>query len=315
MNSLAKELDRYLEIRRSLGYKLNTDGRILRRFVSFAEQKNSGHMTTDLFLRWQKVFGHAHRATWARRLGIVRIFARWLHGIDPRNEVPPPSLIPYRLRRPRPYIYSDEEIQRIIQGAAALPSNFGFRGLTFSTFFGLVAVSGLRISEAILLDAGDVDLESGVLAIRHGKFGKTRYNPISDSTKARLAVYVKERRRLLGGQQEAFFLSEQGKRLSDSCVRYNFALVCKNIGLRPSQKFHRHGRGPRIHDLRHTFAVHTLVNWYRIGKDAAREMIKLTTYLGHSNPAHTYWYIEAVPELLELASKRAEKALAKEDRV
>lgn len=154
-----------------------------------------------------------------------------------------------------------------------------------------------------------------MLAIRHGKFGKTRYNPISDSTKVRLAVYAKERRRLLGGQQEAFFLSEQGTRLTDCCVRYNFALVCKNIGLRPAQKFHRPGRGPRIHDLRHTFAVQTLVNWYRTDKDAAREMIKLTTYWGHSNPAHTCWYLEAVTELLELASKRAEKALAKEVRI
>lgn len=312
MNTLTKELDRYLEIRRSLGYKLNTDERILRRFVSFAEQSHACHLTTNLFLRWQEVFGHAHRATWARRLGIVRVFARWLHGIDSRNEVPPPSLIPYRLRRPRPYIYSENEIQRIIQAAAKLPSIYGFRGLAFSTFLGLVAVTGMRISEAILLDTGDVDLKSGVITIRHGKLGKARYNPISDSTKAKLLAYVRERSRLLGVQQTAFFLSEQGQRLSDGCVRYNFALVCKNIGLRPPQPFHRHGRGPRIHDLRHTFAVRTLVNWYRTGKDAAWEMIKLTTYLGHSNPADTYWYIEAVPELLGLASQRAVKALAKE---
>ena len=142
--------------------------------------------------------------------------------------------------------------------------------------------------------------------------GKARYNPISDSTKANLLAYARERSRLLGGHQEAFFLSEHGGRLTDCCVRYNFALVCKNIGLRPAQKFHRHGRGPRIHDLRHTFAVRTLVNWYRTGKDAGREMIKLTTYLGHANPASTYWYMEAVPELLGLASQRAVKALARE---
>jgi integrase len=181
MNTLAKELNRYLEIRRSLGYKLNTDERILRRFVSFAEQRKAGHLTTNLFLRWQEGSGHANRATWARRLGIVRVFARWLHGIDSRNEVPPPSLIPYRLRRTRPYIYSENEIQRIIEAAAKLPSIYGFRGLMFSTFLGLVAVTGMRISEAILLDAGDVDLESGVITIRHGKLGKARHNPVSDT--------------------------------------------------------------------------------------------------------------------------------------
>jgi integrase len=315
MKTLTQELDRYLEIRRSLGYKLHADERILRRFVSFVELSKASHLSTNLFLRWQEVFGHAHRVTWAKRLGIVRAFARWLHGIDSRHEVPPPSLIPYRLRRTRPYIYSEEEIQRIIQAAAKLPSIYGFRGLTISTFLGLVAVTGMRISEAILLDDGDVDLKSGVITIRHGKLGKARYNPISDSTKAKLLAYVRERGRLLGGQQTAFFLSEQGQRLSDCCVRYNFALVCKNIGLRPPQSFHKHGRGPRIHDLRHSFAVRTMVNWYRTGKDAAREMIKLTTYLGHCNPAHTYWYIEAVPELLGLASQRAVKALAKEGRV
>ena len=315
MNPLTNELDRYLDIRRSLGYKLNTEGRILRRFVSFAEQERAEYIVPDLFLRWQKEFGHAKQGTWAHRLGVVRMFARWLHGLDSRNEVPTAGLIPYRLRRPRPYIYSDDEIQCILRAAGKLPSIYGLRGMTFATFFGLVAVTGMRISEAISLDLRDVDLESGVITIRHGKLGKARYNPISDSTKARLLVYAKERRRLLGGQREAFFLSERGTRLSDSCVRYNFALVCKNIGMRPAQLFHKHGRGPRIHDLRHTFAVHTLLNWYRADKDAAREMIRLTTYLGHSDPANTYWYIEAVPELLELASQRAVKALAKETRI
>jgi integrase len=315
VKTLNKELDQYLEIRRSLGYKLATEERILRRFVGFARQSRASHITSELFLRWQKKFGHARQDTWGHRLSAIRVFARWLHGLDARHEVPPASLIPYRLRRPRPYIYSEDEIQRIIQAAAKLPSIYGFRGLTFSTFFGLVAVTGMRISEAILLDVGDVDLVAGVITIRHGKLEKARYNPVADSTKARLSDYVKERRRLLSGQQDAFFLSKQGIRLTDCCVRYNFALACKNIGLRSPQQFHRHGRGPRIHDLRHTFAVHTLVNWYRAGKDAAREMIKLTTYLGHSDPAHTYWYIEAVPELLELASQRAVKALAKEVRV
>ncbi len=315
MSTLVQELNRYLSIRRSLGYDLSTTERTLRKFIAFAEQGSADHVTTELFLRWQEAFGHAHRATWAGRLGMIRLFAQWLHGIDPRHEVPPQALIPWRHCRSRPYIYSHGQLQSIINAAAELPSIYGFRGLTFSTLFGLIAVTGLRISEAISLDVSDVDLESGVLSIRRGKLGKARLTPISDSTMAQLAGYAKERARLLGEQHKAFFLSEQGKKLTDCCVRYNFAVVCQRLGLRPVQRFNRHGRGPRIHDLRHTFAVNTILNWYRTGKDPAAEMIKLTTYLGHTDPVNTYWYIEAVPQLLELASRRASASLAREVRV
>ncbi|HAB15200.1 MAG TPA: tyrosine-type recombinase/integrase [Verrucomicrobiota bacterium] len=315
MSTLTQELNRYLTVRRALGYKLSTSARILHRFAAFAESKGANHITTHLFLEWQKSFGRAHRATWGARLGMIRNFARWLHALDSRNEVPPQGLIPYGHRRVRPYIYSQQEIQSIVHAAATLPSIYGFRALTISTFIGLVAATGLRISEAISLDVADVDLGLGILRIRRGKLGKERFVPVSESTKARLADYASERHRLWGGDQESFFLSERGTRLTDCSVRYNFAVVCKRIGLRPPQRYHKHGRGPRIHDLRHTFAVQTLLGWYRSGKDAAAEMLKLTTYLGHAHPIHTYWYIEAVPELLELASQRAIKSLSKEDRV
>jgi len=315
VNTLSAELNRYLTIRRSLGYDLGTSERVLRRFLAFAEQEGTDRITPALFLRWQSAFGHAKRQTWARRLVMVRLFARWLHGIDPRHEVPPQSLIPCRYRRARPYIYSQDEIRRLINAAAELPSVNGIRGLTYQTLFGLIAVTGLRISEAIALDLCDVDLESGVITIRRGKLGKARLLPLSGSTKVQLAAYAKERDRLLGTRPISFFISDRGKRPSDCAVRQNFAVVCQRIGLRPPQRFHRHGRGPRIHDLRHTFAVHTLLNWYRAGKDPEKEMIKLTTYLGHANPAHTYWYFEAVPELLELASQRASTSLATEGQV
>ena len=173
-------------------------------------------------------------------------------------------------------------------------------------------MTGLRISEAIALDNGDVDLATGVLTIRRGKSGKGRIVPVSQSTSDRLIAYTKERDRLLGCYPKSFFVSDDGRRPDDCTARYNFALVCQRIGLRPTQRFNRHGRGPRIHDLRHSFAVRTLLNWYRTGKDPEREMIKLSTYLGHADPAHTYWYIEAVPELLELASQRAVQSLARE---
>jgi integrase len=307
MSALSSELSRYLNIRRSLGYNLGTTERVLRKFVAFAEKKGTEYISTLLFLQWRESFGHANRQTWSRRLGMIRLFAQWLQCLDPKHEVPPQGLIPGRTRRSRPYIYSNEEICRIVRAAAELPSNNGVRALTCSTLFGLIAVTGLRISEALSLNVADVDLETGVLTLRRGKSGKTRLLPVSASTTAQLTAYAKERDRLLGLCPEPFFVSDSGERVTDCSARYNFAAVCQAIGLRPMEKFYRHGHGPRIHDLRHTFAVRTLVNWYRTGKNPAQEMIKLTTYLGHSSPAHTYWYIEAVPELLALASRRVEE--------
>ena len=302
--SLRHELDRYLTVRRSLGYSLGTVERVLCRFVDFAEGEQALHVSTALFLRWQDAFGQAGRQTWAARLGMVRQFAQWLHGLDQVHEVPPQGLIPNRYRRVRPYIYSAAEIAAIVNAAAELPSVYGMRGLTCSTLFGLIAVTGLRISEALGLDAADVDLHEGVLRVRRGKLGKERLIPLADSVVERLRAYAGERDRLLGLTPEPFFVTCGGDRLGDCGARCNFALVCQRIGLRAPQLYGRHGRGPRIHDLRHSFAARTIIDWYRAGKDPAREMIKLTTYLGHTTPDNTYWYIEAVPELLELASQR-----------
>jgi len=154
--------------------------------------------------------------------------------------------------------------------------------------------------------------ENGVLTVRRGKSGNARIVPLTESATDRLAAYARERDRLLGHVPTSFFVSDTGNRPDDCSARYNFATVCQRIGMRTPQKFNKHGRGPRIHDLRHTFAARTMVNWYRSGKDPEREMIKLSTYLGHTEPAHTYWYIEAVPELLELASTRATCAISQE---
>jgi integrase/recombinase XerD len=304
MSCLRQELDRYLSIRRGLGYDLGTTARLLRRFVAFAETQSAEHVNTDLFLNWQATFGQASRQTWAARLGMVRLFAQWLHGLDPAHQVPPRGLIQRRARRSRPYIYRADEIANIVAAAAELPSVYGLRGLTFSTLFGLIATTGLRISEALALDTGDVDLDIGVLTIRRGKLGRARLVPIDSSVAQRLRAYADERDRLLGFAPQSFFATERGSRPDDCSARYNFALVCQRLGLRPPQRLWRHGRGPRIHDLRHSFAARTIIGWYRAGQDPAREMIKLTTYLGHTKPENTYWYIEAVPELLELAAQR-----------
>ena len=312
MSILSEELDRYLGIRRSLGYELRTAERILRRFIGFMQQQGKRHITAELFLRWQDTTAAACRLTRQGQLVAVRPFAAWLHGMDPAHEVLPSSLLPGRPRRSPPYIYGGDEIRRIVGAAAELPSLNGLRALTYAALFGLLAVTGLRISEALSLDASDIDRETGVLTVRCGKGGKERLLPLSQSAIRELAVYAAERDRLLGCRPDAFFTGDRGHRLTDCAARYNFALVCQNIGLRPAQKYYKHGRGPRIHDLRHSFAVRTMIDWYRTGKDPAHEMIKLSTWLGHASPANTYWYIEAVPELLELASRRAVNSLTEE---
>ncbi|WP_234705273.1 tyrosine-type recombinase/integrase [Sinorhizobium meliloti] len=281
----------------------------MRRFTEFADAEATDHITADLFLRWKEHFGSANNNTWSRRLGMVRGFANWLQGIDQRTEVPPPGLVCGKYRRSRPYIYTPDQIAAIVAEAARLPSCYGLRGWTCSTLFGLIAVTGLRVSEAIGLDEGDVDLDATVLTVRRGKNGKSRFVPITTCAAGRLDAYRTERDRILGTGAKPFFRFESGERPTDCGARYNFAQVSQRIGLREPQDFTRHGRGPRIHDLRHTFAVRTIMDWYRNGLDADREMIKLSTFLGHTDPEHTYWYIEAVPELLQLAADRAERSI------
>jgi integrase/recombinase XerD len=226
MSSLSTELNRYLAIRRSLGYDLGTTERNLRKFVAFAERENAEHITTALFLRWQEAFGSAGRQTWSCRLGMVRLFAQWLHCIDSKHEVPPQSLIPSRMRRSRPYIYSEDEIRRIVSVAAELPSANGIRSLSVSALFGLIAVTGLRVSEALSLDTADVDPDVGVLTLRRGKLGKGRLLPVSECTRLQLIDYIKERDRLLGATAKPLFISDLGQRLGDCSARYNFAVVC-----------------------------------------------------------------------------------------
>jgi integrase/recombinase XerD len=311
MATLTAALERYLAVRRAFGFDLSTAERVLRKFTALADAEGAEHVTVELFLRWKAQYGHADNNTWSARLGMVRGFATWLQGLDPQTEVPPTGLIAGKLRRSKPYIYSDEQIAAIVAEAARLPSAYGLRGWTCATLFGLIATTGLRINEALALDARHVDLDQSVLTIERSKNGRSRVVPLADSTTARLLAYRHERDRLLGTEHRAFFLFESGRRPSDCSARYNFAQVCQRLGLRDPQRFNRHGRGPRIQDLRHSLAVKTIIDWYRCGLDPDREMPKLSAYLGHSKPEHTYWYIEAVPELLELAAERAERALAK----
>jgi integrase len=237
---------------------------------------------------------------------MVRRFASWRSVTDPRTEVPPEGLMPYRYYRKPPYIYSDDEIERLIAEASELPSSNGLRASSFSTLFGLIAVTGMRVSEALKLDREDVDLEQGTLTIRRTKFGKSRFVPVHSSTRDVLKRYDELRVRVFPRPATpAFLVSERGTRITEWTARYTFAKISQQIGLRAAAK--GHGRGPRIHDMRHRFAAHTLIEWYRAGVDVERELPKLATYLGHVHVNETYWYLEAVPELLQLATQRLMK--------
>lgn len=303
MTQLEQGLKEYLSIRRSLGFRLRLPGSLLRNFVAFLQAAGASHITTELALRWATQPTKAHPSTWAWRLGMARRFATWLSATEPRTEIPPAGLLPHRYRRKAPHIYSDEEIERLLRRTQQLPSYKGLRACTFTTLFALLVVTGMRVNEALGLDRPDVDLDRGTLFIRRTKFGKSRYVPVHPSTIEALKQYARARDRLFPGPlTPAFFISERGSRILDATARYTFAKVSQQVGLRPSAK--GHGRGPRLHDMRHRFAACTLIRWYRAGLDVERELPKLATYLGHVHVNDTYWYLEAVPELLQLAIDR-----------
>ncbi len=306
MNNIQQWLQQYLTLRGGLGFVIQNDRTALYKFVSFLEAEGASHITTALALRWATQPEGVQSATWGRRLGMVRRFAVWFSAFDPRTEPPPQALLPHRYQRRHPYIYSDSEVERLVRTAAKLPSPKGLRGLTYSTVFGLLVVTGMRVSEALSLDRDDVNLTEGILTVRRTKFGKSRLVFVHPSTQTALRAYVNARNRLFPrSRTQAFFLTELGTRITLSMVEWAFLQTSRSMGLRPPGK--RRGTGPRLHDLRHRFAVQTLINWYRVGLDVEREIPKLATYLGHTHVNDTYWYLEAVPELLQLATKRLER--------
>ena len=302
MKPWEKALKDYLRIRRSLGFQLRTPEFLLRNFVTLLQAQGAAYITRELAVRWATQPAKVQPAFWAERLGIVRRFAIWHSAMDPRTEIPPAGLLPHRYRRKPPHIYSDEEIEKLLRGTQQLPSRKGLRALTHTTLFGLLIATGMRVNEALGLDRPDVDLKLGILHIRRTKFGKSRYVPVHPSTVEALKKYAETRDRLSTTFTPAFFISERGRRITGSTAEYTFAKLCQRIGLRARAK--GRGRGPRLMDMRHRFAVRTLINWYRSGVDVERELPKLSTYLGHVHVNHTYWYLEAVPELLQLATDR-----------
>ena len=298
---LLEALEEYLALRRALGFILDGPCRALHSFVAYAEHEGAFSIRTDLALKWA-MQPDCQPAQWANRLSMVRRFARYMSALDARTEIPPDGLLPHRFRRKYPYIYTEEEITHLIGAAQNLSSPLGLRAATYSTLLGLLAVTGMRVSEPVALDRDDIDLAQGILIIRRTKFGKSRMLPLHATTVEALRHYHKLRDRVFRNTK-SFFVSERGIRLTVWSVRNTFILLSRQTGLRGLDDRH----GPRLHDLRHRFAIETLLSWYRAGIDVERRMPELSAYLGHVHVNDTYWYISAVPELLQLATLRLEQ--------
>jgi integrase/recombinase XerD len=304
MKSLQNAIEDYIALRRSLGFKLNDMAADLTKFASFLEQKAAPYITTALALEWAMQSTDHLPSQWARRLGFVRVFARHWSATDPRTEIPPAGLLPFRAQRARPYLYTEQEIQRLLAAAKSLSPASGLRPWTYHCLFGLLAVSGLRISEAIKLERQDVDFYQGVLTIRQTKFNKNRLIPLHTSTRDVLSEYAEHRDRLVPNPSSScFLLNDCGRCLERSAVRRTFYDLSRQIGLRGPADH----TGPRIHDFRHRFALNTLIQWYRAGEDIERRLPVLSTFLGHAHVADTYWYLSIHPELMGLATERLEQ--------
>jgi len=306
MSTLSLQLEEYLRLRRLLGHKLADAGRLLPRFVAHLEANDAEFVTVEAAVAWAlEPKAPAETTVWGRRMMVVRGFARYLAGIDPRTEVPPAGLIPIRRRWRPPFIYTEADIVALLdQARRAIPQPL--RAATYETLIGLLAATGLRVGEAIRLDCDDIDWTEGVLVVRRSKFGKSRQVPLQPSTAQALQEYARRREELCPHpSSESFFVSLRGTRIIYECVQPTFRRLCAGAGVGAAGP-----RTPRIHDLRHTFAVRTLLGWYRDGLDIQARLPWLATYLGHREPRYTYHYLSAAPELLGHAARLLEHAQA-----
>lgn len=300
--NLARSAEEYLALRRALGFKLRHQTWFLPQFVAFLAAHRSEVITTDLAVRWAQLPAGAAPSYWANRLSAVRCFARHQRGFEPRTEVPPSDLIPFRAHRLTPHIYTDSEVAALMREARALRGPL--HAATCATIIGLLAATGMRVGEALALDDDKIDWSRSLLTVRHAKFGKSRLVPVHPSTLAALQAYVACRDRLIPRRRcGGFFVSRDGPRVLHQNFHHTFLRLLHLAGLDKGP-----GRRPRLHDLRHTFAMKTLRDWYRSGVDVEPRMASLSTYLGHVSPTLTYWYLTATPELLALAGKRLERA-------
>lgn len=301
MNEMRAAATEYLAVRRGLGFKLRGQERLLGEFAGFLEGSGATTITSELALRWATGRADVEPVRWGQRLAAVRGFARYLHALDPSVEIPPVDLLPIRRVRPTPWLFSAADIDALLAATAGLRPRL--RAVTHETLFGLLAVTGMRLGEALHLDRDDIDWRGGTLLVRDAKFGKSRRLPLHPSTVAALARYAERRDATCASPRTpSFFLSTRGTRLLDVCVHAVFVELVARAGLDDRS---RSGR-PRIHGLRHSFALTTIHDWYAAGADVTGRLPILSAYLGHAHPASTYWYLQAGPELLALAAERLE---------
>ena len=307
MNTLRQAVQEYLSMRRDLGFSLQEAGKGLLDFVTFMEQHRASYITQALALAWAQQPSNVQPAHWAQRLTFVRGFARYRSATDPRTQIPPQGLLPFQPKRARPYLYSDDEIESLLRAALKMPCRYErgeLRPWVYYCLFGLLSVSGLRLGEARNLELQDVDLKAAVLTIRGAKFGKTRLVPLHASTCQVLSDYIARRKRHWTQRPVSsyLFVSSWGHRLDNADIHRTFYALSRQIGLRGPSDSH----GPRLHDLRHRFATHALVQWYRSNQDPERRLPILSAYLGHVHVADTQWYLSGSPELMREAMRRLE---------
>lgn len=307
MIPLREALDDYLAVRRAMGYKLVRAGKLLAQFVDFLDDAGVTTVTIDAAVSWATLPEDVGVNWHAHRLSVVRGFATWLSTVDPDTQVPPSDLLPARKRRATPYLFSDDEVVTLMDATAILRGQL--RPATYRTLLGLLAATGLRVGEAIRLDRIDLDVDRQLLTVRSSKFGKTRQLPLHPSVVEALVGYLTVRDRLrprTDADTDAVFVSMAGTRLLYCNVNWTFLKLVDHAGLEPRSSACR----PRLHDLRHSFAVNTILDGYATGGDVHARLPLLSTYLGHVAPASTYWYLSAAPELLAAASRRLDQHLA-----
>jgi integrase/recombinase XerD len=311
MNSVRQGIHEYLSMRRSLGFKLKYAGSALLSFANYLERHHAPYITIALALDWAKgASGEQPTTMPSQRLSVVRCFARYRIATDPRTQIPDTSLLPFRRKRAVPYLYSDSDIERLLGATLNMPLSPARRRLypmlpwVYYCLFGLLAVSGLRLSEARNLELGDVDLAADVLTIRSAKHGRDRLVPLHPSTSKMLSQYLEKRNHHWSGKQISnyFFVSGWGNRLSTGRIHETFYAISRRIGLRLASS----GHGPRLHDFRHSFATRTLTGWYRKHQEPERLLPLLSTFLGHVRESDTQWYLSGSPELMREAMTRLE---------
>lgn len=303
MSALRVRAGEYLAMRRALGFKLETHAPRLMSFVAFCEERGAGRVTTDLAVEWAVGTASRSEAYQARRLDVVRIFARHLQALDPDTEVPPQDVLSRRQCRIAPYLYSPDEVAVLMDAAGTLTPVI--RAVTWRTLIGLLAVTGMRKSEACRLSRDDTDLDTATLTIRDSKFGKSRLVFLHPTAAGALRAYERARDAAIPGPQaNTFLVNSQGRPLDPHNIQRTFTGLAADAGIQaPPGR-----RPPRLHDLRHSFTVTTMLDWYRDGGDVQARLPVLSTWLGHIDPKSTYWYLQAVPELLALAAGRLGEA-------